>query len=194
MWRNLLSAIGSYASLGGLYYTVRPPGLALGVAEQFLLVLSLFLILAHLGIEVSAIWKARTQVLRTDADVKSFMRSRMSLPGRTVLLSRDISWVDAEMEIMLGELAGRGNLSIFMEKENVLGARMRNAGADIHYYEHFRFLPATRFAITNEGRADARVVMGSKTAHGLEIKEYTSGHPVFHLCCDVVSLLRTRRF
>jgi hypothetical protein len=193
MWRNLLSALGSYASLAGLYYAVRPPGLPFSTIEEFLIVASIVLVVTHLAFETNAIIKSRPVLLKSEDDVKSYMSAQIKMgAGRTSILSRDLSWVDDDIEKILFELARHSNLTIFMESENAVSARLHSAGAEIFTYKTANF-PITRFIITNEGRADARVALGARDRHGyLELHEYSVGDSVFHMCADIAELIRGR--
>lgn len=70
--------------------------------------------------------------------------------------------------------------------------RLRAAGAEIHTCNTAHF-PVTRFFITNEGRADARVALGVRNKHGfLELREYAVGDSEFHACADIAELIRLR--
>jgi len=194
MLRNLISAIGSYASLAGLYYSVRPAG-SLTVVEQFLLIASVVLAAAHIFFEIAAFRKTVPRALKSDAHIKEYMERFTQTwsdgGGRTSILARDMSWVDPETEELLIKLARHGNLTLFMEKPNEFASKLRSRGAEIIYYENSGLAPATRFAITNEGRIDAQVVIGLKNSKGhLEVREYTHEHTVFYLCSDIVKLLR----
>lgn len=193
MWRNLLSALGSYASLAGLYYTLRPSYLPLTTVEELLVVTSVILIAVHLALEIVGILRSRPKLLKTDADMKAYMNDWIKMAGRTSILSRDLSWVDIDMERILTELAVHSNLTIFMERENLVSMRLRSAGAEIFTYESATF-PSARFAITNEGRSDARVALGAKNRNGhLEVREYAVGDAAFHMCADIVGLIRGRK-
>jgi hypothetical protein len=193
MWRNLLSALGSYASLAGLYYTVRPSGLPFTIVEEFLIVSSTILVAVHLAFEVSTMIKSWPRLFKSDADAKAYMNNWIKMGGRTSILSRDLSWVDDGVEKILLELARHSNLTILMEKENAVATRLHTAGAEIFLYEGSHF-PSTRFAITNEGRADARVALGAINKNGyLEVREYSVGNATFHMCADIVALIRGRR-
>jgi hypothetical protein len=189
---NLLTALGSYASLGGLYFTVRPKTLPYTTFEDFLILASLILISIHIGFEVYRLFKRAPINLKTERSIEVYMRRWVKLAGRTSILARDMSWVEEEMENILNELASHNNLTIFMESENDLAVRLRGRGAEVLYYKRLKFLPFTRFAMTNEGRGDARVAIGFKGHAGLGVHEYTTGHPVFHLCSDIIQLLRVK--
>jgi hypothetical protein len=189
---NLVSALGSYASLAGLYCTVRPSTLPYTTFEDFLILLSIILAVFHIVFEVFSILKDAPMRLKTEKSIEQYMRGWVKLAGRTSILARDMSWVEEEMEIILNELASRNNLTIFMESQNSLAVRLKKRGAEVLYYEGLQFLPFTRFAMTNEGRGDARVALGFKGEAGLGVHEYTIGHPVFHLCSDIINLLRVK--
>ncbi|WP_316164743.1 MULTISPECIES: hypothetical protein [unclassified Bradyrhizobium] len=192
--RNLLSAVGSYASLVGLYYTVRPSG-SFTLLEQVLLLFSVSLAGIHLFFEIMAMRNSMPQTLRSDLDIKNYMErfthTHGHSGGRTSILARDMSWVDPEMEQLLTELAQNRNLTLFMESPNFLSNKLRSQGADIIYYHEAGLAPSTRFAITNEGRADAQVSIGLKNKKGhLEVQEYSREHTIFYLCSDIVKALR----
>lgn len=194
MLRNLLSAIGSYASLAGLYYSIRPAS-TLSTAEISLLVISAVLVVTHISFEISAFRRGRPKSLRNDADIKHYMekftQGWRDGGGRTSVLARDMSWVDDETAELLIKLARHRNLTLFMAEPNNFATRLNSQGAEIIFYRAPGFSPLTRFAITNEGRADAQVVIGFKNQKGhLEIQEYTHEHTIFYLCSDIIALLR----
>jgi len=192
--RNVLFALGSYASLAGLYYTVRPSGLAYTLAEELLLISSVILALVHLGYEIVFITKNRPKRLDNDREVTAYMQSWVSGNGRTSVLAGDMSWVhDTAIKHLLEDMAKNSNLTLFMSRETELSRHLQTQGAEVFYYGRYHLAPTTRFAITNEGRADARAVLGTRDSKGrLEVNEYVPGQPAFHLCSDVVTALRRR--
>lgn len=192
--KNLLSAVGSYASLFGLYYSVRPSS-PFTTVEQFLLTVSIILVAIHVALDIAAYYKTLPKSLRSDADIKQYMerftQGWKDGGGRTSILARDMSWVDDETEELLCKLARFQNLTLFMEGPNEFAAKLHSQGAEVIFYSNSGLTPATRFAVTNEGRADAQVVIGFKNSKGhLQIEEYRREHMIFHLCSDIVRLLR----
>ncbi|HEY1475432.1 MAG TPA: hypothetical protein VGF53_15260 [Pseudolabrys sp.] len=104
MWRNLISAIGSYASLVGLYLAIRPPQAPLSSPEDFLIACSLLFIAWHLYLEIRSLMVDRPKIYRDDNGTMQFMKAWISSGGRATVLSRDMSWVNSEIEEILKNL------------------------------------------------------------------------------------------
>lgn len=186
---SLITAIGSYASLAGLWFTVRAPGTH--PWEIILISSSAVLAIIHIGFVIYADWQMAPVILENDKDIQDYMRKWTRMDGRTSVLSRDMSWARNDVKQILTELASRSNLTVFMQSKTSLAKRLKKDGAEVLFYGQRKFKPMTWFAFTNEGRSDARVAIGFKNSAGdLRVEEYEYGDPAFYLANDIVSLLR----
>ena len=74
-------------------------------------------------------------------------------------MSRDLSWVDAEMEACIAEK--KDNILIFAQKESDLTKRLISKGATVQYYGHLNFEPKTRFTIIRYNSANPQVAIAN---------------------------------
>lgn len=189
---TLILQASSYASILGLYFTVKPLseerphwhwvalGLGLGIAT-FLLIYSI--------IEEG---KARRRVFRSDRGIKKYMRKWISSPGRTVVFSRDLSWgnEDGTRESLVGK-SERNELTIFLEKPTEFSDDLKQRGADIRVYGSSGFIPKSRFTIVGAGKQGARVAVGLQEDGKHVVYQFESGkHPIYALAEDLAELAR----
>ena len=113
--------------------------------------------------------------------------------GRTVIFTRDLSWVvDNEMKLMLKNKASEKELIICMPERNKRVIDLEASGAIIIEYGDLDYIPKSRFTITNFDRNDSRIAVGKSVGTNKHmIEEFASGgHPYFYVATDLVNILK----
>ena len=119
------------------------------------------------------------------------MENWLSSGGRTAILSRDLSWANANTTTdILSRKAADGELTLFVSSINEQCERLADSGATVIEYGELDFTPRSRFTIIDFGKTGARVAIGSKEKGRHKISEYQEGmHPSFALAEDCIKLL-----
>lgn len=84
-------------------------------------------------------------ICTSDEEIKTQMKKIIKTPGKVGIMSRDLSWVDVEVEACIKEKAK--SMLIFAEDPSPLTQRLELAGVEMRYYGVFGFEPKTRFTI-----------------------------------------------
>lgn len=98
-------------------------------------------------------------VCRNDEDIAITMKKLIKTRGKICIMSRDLSWVDAEMEACIAEK--KDNILIFAQKESDLTKRLISNGATVEYYGHLNFEPKTRFTIIRYNSTNPQVAIAN---------------------------------
>lgn len=189
---QVLSILGSLASLVGLYFTIIPDNHKMSHWE-FALIASFVLLSVLSGyVEYRRWMRTRPVVCKTKPEIRSYMYRWIKDHGRTVIFTRDMSWVkDVEMHEMLRDKARSNELTLVLQKPITLSSELERCGAEVITYEDLNVVPTIRFTIVNEGRVDAKVAIAHPDEEAHRIYEYKMGaHPIFHMAHDLVSMLR----
>ncbi|MFN8712730.1 MAG: hypothetical protein ACK5Z2_07740 [Bacteroidota bacterium] len=110
---NILSQIGSIASLIGLLFTIKNPDSSFNGWQWFLLFLSIVLFLVAVILVVWEYVAKKPMILKNSKGIRDYMYNWIENGGRTVIFTRDLSWVsDDQMKDMLNNKARRGELTI----------------------------------------------------------------------------------
>ena len=98
-------------------------------------------------------------VCHNDEDIANTMKKLIKTRGKICIMSRDLSWVDAEMEACIAEK--KDNILIFAQKESNLTKRLISKGASVKYYGHLNFEPKTRFTIIRYNSTNPQVAIAN---------------------------------
>lgn len=114
--------------------------------------------------------------------------------GRTVILSRDLSWVTDEFIGKLESKARNHELIVFIPHPNDISKRLSNAGADIRYFNSLISDSAdniikSRFTIIQWDSTSARVTYPKEDLTHHYNYEYVYGDPPMDLAQDLIRLL-----
>jgi len=126
--------------------------------------------------------------------IKSYLVDFIEKAGRTVILSRDLSWVDASIQSRIEDKARKGDLIIFIPKENDISKKLLRHGADIRYFGELLNDPAdsiikSRFTIVQWDSNSARMTY-PKQYHSTHYNfEYVLNDPTMDVSLDLVRLL-----
>lgn len=98
-------------------------------------------------------------VCHTDQEIKSAMKDIIKMQGKICIMSRDLSWVDDDMEECI--LSKKDSMLIFAENENGIAQKLQNSGVTVHYYGKLDFQPKTRFTIVRYNRNNPQVAIAN---------------------------------
>jgi len=188
---NLLVYLSGLASLLGLYFTrwpddnTRPGWHWAALAGVSIMFIVLFFV------EAKRIAQESHKTFFWEWSINRYMANWVSRLGRSVILSRDLSWGDTpKARSALISKARKGDLTIYLATENDLSRELAEAGAEIVYYGHTGFMPKSRFTVIGFGQDVARVAVGSQRKGRRIVYEYDTGeHPITALSEDLTSLL-----
>jgi len=95
----------------------------------------------------------------SEEEIKDAMKDIIKTQGKVCIMSRDLSWVDGEIEACL--ISKRDSVLIFAQAENELTQRLRNSGIAVRYYGKYNFEPKTRFTVIRYNRANPQVAIAN---------------------------------
>jgi hypothetical protein len=136
--------------------------------------------------------KARPRRLRREGQIKRYMERWIAQGGRTVIMSRDMSWADEDAtKRLLRKKAEHGELVLCLQRDSEQLKYLRDAGATLSTYGHLDFTPRSRFTIIDFEKDGARVAIGVRDKGVQVIQEYQSGsHPLYSVAEDLVRLIQ----
>jgi len=96
-------------------------------------------------------------VCKTEEEINKVMKELIRTKGKICIMSRDLSWVDDELESNICKQGS--NLLIFVQKETTLTKRLKSSHVDVKYYGHLNFEPKTRFTVLRYNRNNPQVAI-----------------------------------
>jgi hypothetical protein len=130
---------------------------------------------------------------RNDGEIKKYMRNWVTKAGRTVIFTRDMSWVDNDdIKNQLRAKAGRNELIVCLPQFTAFTTELQTLGAEIYEYPNIAFTPKSRFTFINYGTPYSKVAIGRKDdSHNHLIEEYSIKNTVeYFLAEDLVNLVK----
>ena len=103
--------------------------------------------------------KVNERVCKSDKEIKDTMKEIINSSGKVAIMSRDLSWVDAETEVCLA--LKKDNMLICVQQESELTRRLAKTGTKIIYYGHIGFEPISRFTIIRYNKKDCQVAIAN---------------------------------
>lgn len=132
-------------------------------------------------------------IFHSDNEIKKYMRNWVNNDGHTVIISRDLSWVnfnDDTYNILLAK-AKKHELSIILKKHSQCARELKKHGAEIYDYSKIDFTPENRFTFIHYGRSNPRLAIGYQDGDARIIKEFDkSGAIEYSLAEDLCTLLK----
>lgn len=125
----------------------------------FMLVISIAIELLFLYFNLRKDENINEVVCESDEDIKNTMKQVIKTQGKICIMSRDLSWVDLEMELCITSKAS--SMLIFAEKSTELTKRLSENGVEIKYYDKWQFEPKTRFTIIRYNTRNEQVVIAN---------------------------------
>ncbi|WP_020602575.1 hypothetical protein [Spirosoma spitsbergense] len=131
---------------------------------------------------------------KTELEINNYMKNWIKKPGRTVIFTRDMSWVNnREIENDLMNKSRNRELIICLPKHTLFTSVLVQEGAEIYTYEHLNFTPKSRFTFINYGSNSSKVAIGRKDDdHNHIITEFTTKDTIeYFLAEDLVNVLKS---
>lgn len=126
-------------------------------------------------------------------EIKEYMKNWVNNDGHTVIISRDLSWVnfnDDTYNILLAK-AKKHELSMILKKHSQCARELKKHGAEIYDYSKIDFTPENRFTFIHYGRSNPRLAIGYQDGDARIIKEFDkSGAIEYSLAEDLCTLLK----
>lgn len=98
-------------------------------------------------------------VCKNDEEIKESMKKIITTNGQICIMSRDLTWVDEDIEACL---AKKGDSAlIFAEHESELTRRLCSRGVNFQYYKKLGFVPKTRFTAVRYNRNNPQVAIAN---------------------------------
>ena len=196
---QILSILGSSASLLGLVFVFHPSGQSFTASEGILLGFGIVLTLLAVVLEIKQYISSFPKTFKTKQQIRDYMFRWIENGGKVCIFSNDLSWVeDDQMVAMLKGKAGRDELQICVPAIIPIAETLKECGATILTYAPLKVIPQSRFTIVNCGRMDSQVAVGRRLDGQHVVEEFGAGdHPVFAVASDLVEIVarynQTRR-
>ncbi|MCY7152821.1 hypothetical protein [Streptococcus mitis] len=137
--------------------------------------------------------KYTKNIFSQDEEIKEYMKKWVNKDGQTVIVSRDLSWVDPHDDTyqILVEKAKNAELTIILQEPKEYIRELEIEGARIYDYSHLNFTPKNRFTFIHYGRSNPRLAIGYQDGDVRKIREYEkSGTIEYSLAEDLCNLLK----
>ena len=173
--------------------------------ERFWFTVVLFIIavlidLGFISYNVSKTDEVNELICQSDEEIKDAMKALIKMQGKICIMSRDLSWVDCEIEAIL--ISKSQNILIFAEKETQLTKKLQSNGVEIRYYGYLGFEPKTRFTVIRYNGNNPQVAIAntqnsirkkSKICHAIYQTKKNNGTDewINSLAIDMISLCRS---
>lgn len=122
--------------------------------------------------------------------IRRYMIRWLRSGGRSVIFTRDMTWVDETVrEILLAKARNR-ELTICLEHPLPIATELQREGAQVISYGELGVVPRSRYTIVDFGKNGARVAVGGAVHNHHVIQEFRDGeHPFFAVSDDLAKIL-----
>lgn len=152
--KRIITSFGTFASIVGLSFVSSIPyplNIGIGVIGIICFILLL--------IDDVKSQTDNEKVCHSESEIKAAMKDIIKSQGKVCVMSRDLSWVDKDIERCI--LEKKNSVRIFAEKEIELTKRLQDNGVQIKYYGHLKFEPKTRFTVIRYNRENPQVAIAN---------------------------------
>lgn len=191
--KSLLSIIANISTiigiLGFLFPLLDIKDIEFSLLQIIFIVISILICLSYIIYE----FFNRPKKYKDNLSIKNYMREWIKKTGRTVIFTRDMSWVDDnEIKNELISKARSNDLIICLPKITDFIQILKDHGAEIYTYENLDFTPKSRFTFINYGSNSSKVAIGRKDEkHNHFITEYTTKDTIeYYLAEDLVNIIK----
>lgn len=164
MLKDSIFSIGTVASIISLAAFDIP-----GWGKWAIVAVGLFC-LAYLIYENLIGDRKHLKVCKSKEETREFMFKWIQTEGKVCVMSRDLSWVDPDMENMMGRK--KDSLIVFVQKKTPLTDRLENRGVVIHDYGWLGFEPQSRFTIIRCNRQERQIAIANTKSTLAKKKNY----------------------
>jgi hypothetical protein len=129
-----------------------------------------------------------------DLEIKKYMSAWVKKTGRTVIFTRDMSWVDTEsIKNDLRIKARNKDLLLCLPDNTDFSSELKLLGAEVYIYKDINFTPKSRFTFINYDTPYSKVAIGRKDKNHIHyIEEYSIENTIeFFLAQDLVNLIKS---
>lgn len=154
MIMKVISALSAFASIFSLAFVNSMP-----IIIRIVIVIVSVAALGYLCYSIYVDEHKNERVCRSSYEVGDVMKSLIKTQGKVCIMSRDLSWVNPEIEACIA--GKKDNILIFAQKESDLTKRLIKNGAVIQYYGDLGFEPATRFTVVRYNRDNPQVAIAN---------------------------------
>jgi len=154
MTRRIIGSLGTVASI-----------ISLAFIPNIHILIKIAIILTGIFSAATLLWgdikanQRNEKICSSEDEVKTAMKALIKTQGKVCMMSRDLSWVDTEIEACIKEK--KNSITIFVEKETELTQRLEAGGAIIRYYGSLHFEPKTRFTVIGYNRESPQVAIAN---------------------------------
>lgn len=131
---------------------------------------------AYLIIDDYKSQKSNEKICKSDKEIKDTMQALIKTQGKICIVSRDLSWVDEDIEQSI--IKKGNNIRIFAEHEIELTKRLENSGVEMRYYGALGFNPISRFTVIRYNR-DTRQVAIANTQNSIHRNRHSFEHIIY---------------
>ena len=151
---KIITAIASGASIVSLAFIPNLPSLG-----KWLLVIVGITCILYLIYQAIVAGRINETVCHSANDIQDKMKSIIKMQGKVCILSRDLSWLNGEIESALKDKAS--SVLIFAEAATPATRRLAQSGVKVKYYGNLGFSPNSRFTVIRYNRDDPQVAIAN---------------------------------
>ena len=191
-YANLVTLLGSWASLFALLLMFHPEKRGFAVVHWFLTILATFCIIVSVYVEIRKSTEIHFIPEANKKKINQYMVKWIGNSGQVAIFSRDMSFASGDKEIkrLLLSKSEKGEVIACVPKEVPLTNDLKAKGAKIHPYSKKQdFSPQTRFTIANYGQGKKERVAVAHGENGFHvIQEFGKDDLVIYLTKDLIDL------
>ncbi|WP_125477252.1 hypothetical protein [Paenibacillus sp. LK1] len=191
MFLRYFGHFGTFASLIGLVFTIKPEGKLTTPGIVVLMCLCFLSLVLAIYEEIKLYKSKKGKVYSSKESVRNYMYKWISQEGVTFIFSRDLSWVsDEEMKNLFRNKARSRELKLCVSESIPFVSELAELGAEIHTYKQLDYTLKTRFTFVRVGRLDSKVAIGRDVNGNHYIEEFkATDEPVFSIASDLMEVL-----
>lgn len=146
--------VGSIASIVSLGFYFQD-----GNVVKIICIIGIFAISYLIYDEVQQNKKNKMFSCDNDGEIKKYMYNWISTQGQVSIFSRDLSWVDDQIKILM--LSKKEDLSICAAKETDLLKELRANDVNVYLYDDSIFPMVSRFTIIRSNKSDKQIAIAT---------------------------------
>lgn len=180
-----------FTIIGFLYPFCADQNVKFTTFQIILISVTILLLIAYLVFEC---FFNRPTKYKDETDINIYMKNWINKSGRTVILTRDLSWVNYdEIKNDLKNKARNKELIVCLPKKTDFTSELQALGAEIYTYEKLNFTPKSRFTFINYDTPYSKVAIGRKDKNHIHyIEEYSIENTVeYFLAEDLVNIIKS---